>query len=140
EEAAVVRQAGRPLRQAALGPVHRVRELTGKRNGYSGVYQLSAGQRQAVISAGPVNYLDPAGKWEPISTAVRPSSQPGYQYQDISNVFQSYFGSAAGRLVRFDAPGGGWVSIGLANGRVNRLRGSGDTGTDASIAPGGSRV
>src|SRR5262249_42533366 len=61
-----------------------------------------------------------------------------YQYQDISNVFQSYFGSAAGRLVRFDAPGGGWGSIGLANGRGKRLGVSRGTGTYAGIPPRGS--
>jgi RHS repeat-associated protein len=136
DNAAAVPSTGRMPRQAALGPVHRVRELTGKRDEYTRTYQLSDGKLQAVISSGPVNYRDGSGKWQPISTTVQPSALPGYRYQNVSNTFQSFFGSTASQLVRFNAPGGGWLSIGLAGGRVRQPLASGDTITYRDIAPG----
>jgi hypothetical protein len=94
------------------------------------------GTLQAVISGAPVNYQAPSGLWVPVSAAVRPSSRPGYQYQNVTNVFQSYFGSAAGGLVRFDAPGGGWLELGLAGGQVAVPTVSGDTVTYRGVAAG----
>ncbi|HEX8008988.1 MAG TPA: DNRLRE domain-containing protein, partial [Trebonia sp.] len=133
---AAVPSAGRLPRQVALGPVRRVRELAAKRTEFSRTYALSDGQQQAVISAGPVNYQDPAGRWQPINTAVRPSARPGYAFQNVTNVFRSYFGSSAGRLIRFDAPGGGWLAVGLSGARVSAPRVTGSMVTYAGVAPG----
>jgi hypothetical protein len=60
----------RLLRQAAAGPVRRVRELTSDRTQYSRTWLLSDGRHQAVISAEPVNYRDGSGHWQPIDTQV----------------------------------------------------------------------
>src|SRR5260370_219070 len=53
-------------KQEVAPPAHRVRELTSKRSQNSKTYLLSNGQRQAVISAVPVNYRTPSGQWAPI--------------------------------------------------------------------------
>ena len=132
--------AGRPPgRVAGDGPhkaAHRVRELPAKRDAYTRVYQMSDGTQQAVVSAGPMNYRTSSGAWAPISTAVRPSARPGYRYQDTANTFGSFFGSTASQLVRFDAPGGGWVTIGVSGARQLRPAASGDSVTYAGVAPG----
>ena len=131
--------AGRPPGQVAgQGPhkrAHRVRQLPAKGQ-YTQVYQMSDGTEQAVVSAGPVNYQAPSGAWAPISTAVKSSSQPGYKYQNTTNTFQSFFGATASQLVRFNAPGGGWLTIGVAGARALRPVVSGDTVSYAGIAPG----
>lgn len=56
--------AARPnvVRQAVAPPVRRVRELASARSEFSRTYLLSDGRRQAVISAGPVNYKDRSGR------------------------------------------------------------------------------
>ena len=127
---------GRLPHQAALRLARRVAELAGRRSENARVYQLSDGRLQAVISAVPVNYRDPSGRWQPISTAVRQAARPGYAYANTTNTFRSFFGATASQLVRFEAPGGGWLSIGLAGGRVGRPRVSGDTVTYSNLAPG----
>jgi hypothetical protein len=125
--------AGRPPGQVAgqgtHKPGHRVRELPARRDEYTKVYQMSDGTRQAVVSAGPVNYQTPSGAWAPISTTIQSSARPGYRYQDTTNTFGSFFGATASQLVRFDAPGGGWLTIGLQGARVAAPRVSGSTVT-----------
>src|SRR5215470_5467964 len=127
---------GRLPHRVALRPARRVAELAGRRSENGRVYQLSDGRLQAVISAVPVSYRGPGGRWQPISTAVRPSVRPGFAYANATNTFRSFFGAAAGRLVRFEAPGGGWLSIGLAGGRAGRPQVAGSTVTYRSLAPG----
>lgn len=133
---AVGRPPGRVAGQGPRRPAHRVRELAAKRDAYTRVYQMSDGTQQAVISAGPVNYRTPSGAWAPVSAVVRPSAAPGYAFQNVTNVFRTYFGSTAARLIRFDAPGGGWLAVGLRGARVGTPRISGDTVTYPDVAPG----
>lgn len=127
---------GRRPHQHASAPVHRVAELVSKRNADTRVYQLSDGRRQAVISVIPMNYRDRRGRWQPISTTVRPAGLPGYDYANTTNTFRSFFGTTAGHLARFEAPGGGWISISLANGHAGRPEVSGDMVTYRGVAPG----
>src|SRR5215470_213977 len=127
---------GRLPHQAALRPARRVAELTGRRSQNARVYQLSDGRLQAVISAVPVNYRDPGGRWQPISTAVRPAVRPGYAYANTTNIFHAFFGATAGQLVRFEAPGGGWLSVGLAGARAGRPQVAGSTVTYRNLVPG----
>jgi RHS repeat-associated protein len=136
DNVAAVPRAGRLPKQQALGPVRRVRELAAKRTEYSRTYELSDGKLQTAISSGPVNYQTASGRWAPISTTVRRSSRPGYVFQNVTNTFGSYFGSSAGQLVRFDAPGGGWLAVGLSGARVGQPEVSGDTVTYADVEPG----
>jgi RHS repeat-associated protein len=131
----VARPPGRVAGQGPHKPAHRVRELTSERTEYSSTYEMSDGTRQQVISAGPVNYQTSSGQWAPISTKVQRSRKAGFAFQDVANTFGSYFGSSAAQLVRFDAPGGGWVRIGLAGAHVAAPKASGSTVTYA-VAPG----
>lgn len=133
--AAVPRDERLP-KQQAMGPVHRVRELTAKRTEFSRTYLLSDGKLQTSISAGPENYQVSPGNWAPISTKVRPSSKAGFAFQNVTNIYQSYFGSSAAQLVRFDAPGGGWLAMGLLGAHVGRPEVSGDTVTYPDVEPG----
>jgi len=135
-DVAAVPGTGRLPRQAALGPVHRVRELTSKRGEYTRVFQLSDGRLQAVLSGTPVSYRDSAGRWQPIDTTVSRATRPGFSYANQTNTFRSFFGAAAARLVRFEAPGGGWLSIGLNGARTARPQVSGDTVSYPGIVPG----
>lgn len=122
-------QVGRAPAQAAWPAPRRVRELTARRSADARVYQLSDGRRQAVISAVPVNYRDARGAWRPVDTAVRPSARAGYAYANLANTFRSFFGNTAGRLVRFEPPGGGFLSVGLDGGHAGRPVVAGDTVT-----------
>ncbi|HEX9030339.1 MAG TPA: DNRLRE domain-containing protein, partial [Streptosporangiaceae bacterium] len=124
------------VRQAPAPRAHRVRELTSKRSEFSRTFQLSNGQRQAVISAGPVNYRDHAGRWQPVNTAVTRSVRAGWSLQNTTNVFGSFFGTDPARLVRFSLPAGGWLQTGLPGGRRVTPRVSGNTVTYPQILPG----
>lgn len=123
-------------RQEVAPPAHRVGELTSKRSQYSRTYLLSDGRRQALISAVPVNYRTPSGQWAPISTQVTSSSRPGYVLQDTANTFSSFFGSQPGRQVRFEVPGGGWVSMGFPATGTLAPQAHGNVVSYAGIAPG----
>lgn len=129
--AAGVPHPARPLHQAAAPPAHRVRELTAKRSEYLRSYQLSNGRIQAVISSGPVNYRDSRGRWQPISTSVTRTSRPGFSYANVTNTFRSYFGAASGQMVRFEAPGGAWLTMGVSG------AGAGTGGAGGSGGAGG---
>jgi len=128
--------AGRLPRQVAVPAPRRVRELTARRTADTRVYQLSDGRLQAAVSAVPVNYQDSRGRWQPIDTTVAPSTRPGYAYGSTSNTFRSFFGTTPGRLVRFEAPGGGWLEVGLDGAHAGRPRAAGNTVTYPGVVPG----
>jgi len=128
--------AGRLPRQVAVPKPHRVRELSARRSANTRVFKLSDGRLQAAVSAGPVNYTDSRGKWQPVDTKVRPSTRPGYVYGNTSNTFRSFFGTAPARLVRFEAPGGGWLEVGLDGAHAGRPRVAGDRVTYPGVARG----
>ncbi len=54
----------------------------------------------------------------------------------MANTFGSFFGSTTGQLVRFEAPGGGWLSVGLDGVHAGRPKVAGTTVTYAGVAPG----
>jgi RHS repeat-associated protein len=120
--------------QAVAPPLRRVAEITAKRSQYSRTYLLSNGQQQATISTVPVNYRTPSGQWAPISTQLTGSFRPGFVLQDTANTFSSFFGSQPGQQVRFEMPGGGWVSMGFAGTVAPQAHAN--TVTYAGIAPG----
>nr|WP_309504752.1 DNRLRE domain-containing protein [Streptomyces sp. KM273126] len=94
----------------------RVRELTGKRTANSRFWQMSDGRVQAELSAEPTSYRSGAGKkagWKPIDATVRASEAKGFEFANTTNTGQSWFGSDAGRLVRFRSPDGRSVTLGL---------------------------
>jgi hypothetical protein len=119
-------QAGHRVGRVVVPPPRRVAEVVGKRSANTRVYRLSNGKLQAVISAVPVNYRDKAGRWRPVDTGVRPAAGPGFRYQNLSNTFRSFFGAGAGRMVRFEVPGGGWLEMGLNGAHLSSPRVSGN--------------
>jgi hypothetical protein len=127
---------GQVLRQVKAPPARRVGELAAKRTQYSRTYQLSDGRQQAVLSSVPVNYRDAAGRWEPVNTRVTRSGRAGFAFANTANTFRSFFGSQPGQLVRFEAPGGGWLSIGTSGARPEVPQVSGNMVTYPGIAPG----
>lgn len=92
----------------------RVRELTGRRTANARFWQLSDGRVQAELSALPTSYRDAKSKaWKPIDTSVRASSAKGFEFSNTTNEGRSWFGSDAGRLLRFQSPDGRSVTLGL---------------------------
>ncbi|MBQ0901308.1 DNRLRE domain-containing protein [Micromonospora sp. U21] len=95
-------------------PQKRVKELTGKRTTNSKVYQLSDGRTQAEISAVPLHYRDAKGRFQPIDTKVRPTTEKkGYVQGNRTNAFTSLFGDSTDELVRFERDGRS-IELGLA--------------------------
>ena len=129
-------QVSRRVHQAAAPVPRRVREVVSERSADTRVYRLADGRSQADISAGPMNYLDRTGRWQPINTTVRRVARPGYVDGNTTNTFRSYFGSSAGRLVRFEAPGAGTLSLALdgASAKAPHVTGSTISYTDVAAA------
>ncbi|MGP4050000.1 DNRLRE domain-containing protein [Streptomyces sp. 2A115] len=92
----------------------RVRELTGKRTSNARFWQLSDGRVQAELSAQPTSYRDAKSKsWKSIDTEVHASGAKGFDFANTTNSGKSWFGSDTGRLLRFEAPDGRSVTLGL---------------------------
>ncbi|MFB7223082.1 hypothetical protein, partial [Streptomyces sp. NPDC056227] len=98
-----------------LAKPKRVKELTERRTSQARFWQLSDGRVEAELSAVPLSYK--AGKsgksWKPIDTSVRPTQDRGFDFANIANTGRTWFGSDAKKLVRFKAPDGRSVTLGL---------------------------
>ncbi|WP_308460799.1 DNRLRE domain-containing protein [Streptomyces sp. Ru71] len=93
----------------------RVKELTDRRTSSARFWQLSDGRVEAELSAVPTAYRDAKSKsWKTIDTTVRGSDAPGFDFANTTNEGRSWFGGDSGRLVRFQAPDGRSVTLGLA--------------------------
>ncbi|MCX3064245.1 golvesin C-terminal-like domain-containing protein [Streptomyces beihaiensis] len=93
---------------------HRVRELKSRRTPSARFWQLSDGRVQAELSAQPTAYRDAKStSWKSIDTAVHASKTKGFSFANTTNDGQSWFGSDTSRLVRFKAPDGRSVTLGL---------------------------
>ncbi|WBB91605.1 DNRLRE domain-containing protein [Verrucosispora sp. WMMC514] len=124
----------------AWPPQKRVRELTGKRTENARVYQLSDGRTQAEISAVPLHYQDAKGRFQPIDTKVRPTTEKGYIQANRSNTFTSLFGDSSDELVRFERDGRS-IELGLAGAAQDVTpKVSGSTVTYPGIADGADVV
>lgn len=94
----------------------RVRELTSKRTANARFWQLSDGRVEVELSAVPTSYRSGTGKkadWKSIDTTVRASKAKGFAFANTANNARTYFGEDAGRMVRFRAPDGRTVTLGL---------------------------
>ncbi|MGW1086976.1 DNRLRE domain-containing protein [Streptomyces sp. NPDC002596] len=90
----------------------RVKELTGKRTSQARFWQMSDGSVEADLTAVPTNYRS-GTSWLPIDTTVRSSQAKGFDFANTANEGKSWFGSDAGRLLRFQSPDGRSVTMGL---------------------------
>ncbi|MGW1122184.1 DNRLRE domain-containing protein, partial [Streptomyces tanashiensis] len=134
-----------PKGKAAAKP-KRVAELTGKRTANARYWQLSDGRVQAEVSAVPTGYR--AGKsWKDIDPTVVPSDAEGFAFSNTTNAANSWFGSDAERLLRFQADGH-TVTLGLKSAGKLAPVADGDTvtykdalsGADLSYVVGPGRV
>ena len=148
---------GQPARQQPSGPVvvpanaeapvgrawpdqKRVEELVGQRTANAKFFQLSDGRVQAEISADPMHYLDPAGRWQPIDTRVEATGRQDFPLGNASNAFTSLFGGRPDRLIRFEQDGR-YVELGLAGATTAAVaRQSGSTVTYPRLAGGADLV
>ena len=89
-----------------LPPPTRVRELAERRTANSRTFQLQDGRVEQEISAGPLNFRDGAGQWQPIDPTVRASSRPGFSLANETNGYRSYYGDNPDALVRFETAAG----------------------------------
>ncbi|MGW0828430.1 golvesin C-terminal-like domain-containing protein [Streptomyces sp. NPDC002845] len=128
----------------------RVRELTGKRTANARFWRLSDGRVEAELSAAPTSYRDATSKsWKSIDTTVRASKAKGFDLANTTNTGKSFFGSDPGRLLRFEAPDGQTVTLGLEGaGKGLKPEAKGNTvtyrdaasGADLSYEVGAGRV
>ncbi|NNJ07593.1 DNRLRE domain-containing protein [Streptomyces sp. PKU-MA01144] len=92
----------------------RVGELTSRRTSSARFWQLSDGRIEAELSAEPTSFRDAASKsWKSIDTSVHGTKAKGFDFANTTNTGRSWFGSDTGRLMRFEADGGGAVTFGL---------------------------
>jgi RHS repeat-associated protein len=110
-------QATLPSRPAApaakpAAKAKRVKELTGKRTARTKFFELEDGRVEAELSAAPVHYQDANGDWRELDTRVGAAGRPGFAYGNHSNRFDSLFGTASDRLLRFEQQGR-HVTVGL---------------------------
>lgn len=65
-------------------------EIVGKRTMNSSVYHYSNGTKEAVISVGPIHYLN-GNTWEPINQQIVNSNEINNGFENTTNVFQTFF-------------------------------------------------
>ncbi|MEU7036169.1 DNRLRE domain-containing protein [Streptomyces sp. NPDC046237] len=130
-----------------LPKAKRVKELTGKRTSQARFWQLSDGRIEAELTAVPTSYR--SGKsWKPVETTVRATQDKGFDFANTANTGKSWFGSDAGRFMRFEAEGGGAVTFGLSGARALKPEAKGDqvvykdavAGADLSYRVGNGQV
>ncbi|MEU0157622.1 RHS repeat-associated core domain-containing protein [Streptomyces sp. NPDC006261] len=77
---------------------------------------MSDGRVEAELSAIPVSYRAEKS-WKSIDTSVRASGAKGFDFANTANSGRSWFGSDPKKLMRFEAPDGRSVSLGLEGGK-----------------------
>ncbi|MEV7239661.1 hypothetical protein [Streptomyces sp. NPDC093248] len=85
----------------------RVAELKSRRTSSARFWRMSDGRVQAELSAVPTSYRSGSGRkasWKPIDTTVHATDAKGFDFANTANEGRSWFGSHAGRLVKFQSP------------------------------------
>ncbi|WP_327242971.1 golvesin C-terminal-like domain-containing protein [Streptomyces sp. NBC_01320] len=123
-------------RAKKLPKPERVKELTERRTSQARFWQLSDGRVEAELSAVPLSYR--SGKsWKPIDTSVRATADKGFDFANTANTGRTWFGSDAKKLVRFKAPDGRSVTLGLESAKAGLTpHAKGDTVTYKDAAAG----
>ncbi|MGA5870465.1 DNRLRE domain-containing protein [Streptomyces cinereoruber] len=130
-----------------LPAAKRVKELTAKRTSQARYWQLSDGRIEAELTAVPTSYRS-GGSWKPVETTVRATGDKGFDFANTTNTGKSWFGSDADGFMRFEAEGGGAVTLGLAGAGVLKPEAKGDqvlykdavAGADLSYRVGNGQV
>ncbi|MFI1656028.1 DNRLRE domain-containing protein [Streptomyces sp. NPDC020472] len=130
-----------------LPKAKRVKELTDRRTSQARFWQLSDGRVEAELTAVPTSYR--SGKsWKPVETTVRATQDKGFDFANTANTGKSWFGSDAGRFMRFEAESGGAVTFGLSGAGALKPEAKGDrvvykdalAGADLSYRVGNGQV
>ncbi|MFE0422838.1 DNRLRE domain-containing protein [Streptomyces sp. NPDC058953] len=117
-------------------PAKRIKELSERRTPQARFWQLSDGRVEAELSASPSAYRSGAS-WKPVDTTVKATKDKGFAFANTANVSRTWFGEDPGRLLRFQAPTGETVTLGLLNAaRGVRPGVKGDTVTYKGLAAG----
>ncbi|ORT59515.1 DNRLRE domain-containing protein [Streptomyces sp. CB03238] len=96
-------------RGQALPEPKRVKELTERRTSQARFWQLSDGRVQAELSAVPTSYRS-GSSWKTIDPAVKPTAQG---FANTTNSARSSFVTSPDKLLRYEAPDGRSVTLGL---------------------------
>ncbi|MEU5162037.1 DNRLRE domain-containing protein [Streptomyces sp. NPDC020875] len=117
-------------------PAKRIKELAERRTPQARFWQLSDGRVEAELSAAPVSYRSGAS-WKSVDPTVKATKDKGFAFANTANVTRSWFGTDPGRLLRFQAPTGETVTLGLLDAaRGVRPSAKGDTVTYKGLAGG----
>ncbi len=117
-------------------PAKRVKELADRRTPQARFWQLSDGRVEAELSAAPVSYRA-GSSWKSVDTTVRAVKGKGFAFANTENVSRTWFGEDPGRLLRFEAPTGEAVTLGLLGAARGVKPGAqGDTVTYKGLAAG----
>ncbi|MEU4731229.1 DNRLRE domain-containing protein [Streptomyces sp. NPDC023588] len=130
-----------------LPKAKRVKELTDRRTSQARYWQLSDGRIEAELTAVPTSYRS-GESWKPVETSVRATQDKGFDFANTANTGKSWFGSDAGRFMRFEAEGGGAVTFGLSGAGALKPEAKGDqvvyknavAGADLSYRVGNGQV
>ncbi|MBB4156172.1 RHS repeat-associated protein [Streptomyces cinereoruber] len=130
-----------------LPKAQRVKELTAKRTSQARYWQLSDGRIEAELTAVPTSYRS-GTSWKPVETTVRATGDKGFDFANTTNTGKSWFGSDADGFMRFEAEGGGAVTLGLAGAGALKPEAKGDqvlykdavAGADLSYRVGNGQV
>ena len=87
-----------PLAAAPAGASTRIApgELYNYRTASSRTYDNHDGTFTSKLWSGPVHYRDQDGDWRPISSALVPTDEPGYAWQNEGNSFHAFFADQLG--------------------------------------------
>jgi hypothetical protein len=110
-------------------------ELVKLRTRTSRTFALSGGRRDTILYTSAVDYLDGAGAWQPIDSALVPAGRPGYEYRNAQNGFHVYFPRDLAKHPILIVVGSRSVSFRPQDGRGRPVV-SGSTATYRSALPG----
>ncbi|MFB7359003.1 DNRLRE domain-containing protein [Streptomyces gardneri] len=104
-----------------LPKAKRVKELTDRRTSQARFWQMSDGRVEAELTAVATSYRS-GTSWKPVETAVRATQDKGFDFANTTNTGKSWFGSDAGRFMRFEAESGGAVTFGLTGAGAGAIK------------------
>jgi RHS repeat-associated protein len=119
--------------QAAPAP-QRV-EVPRLRTRNSRTYRTPEGLLEAVVSAGPVNYQDTSGAWQPIDNTLVATSTPGYAWQNKADRYRVLLPPNLKAPVRIQR-GEAWLTFKVVGAAAAQGTVSGNTVTYRDVFPG----
>ncbi len=76
---------------SVVTPPSPIRELADRRTISAKTYDLGKGKYASTSGMDAIHYQDSSGKWQEKDTTIVPSSDPEYNFMNITNNFQTYF-------------------------------------------------